>query len=80
MGSWHSLWAPFNSKGSILLLEANWNFTYDALQEMSAQFHKAVFRNKSMWVKRMIFLKDLFFVSPNKYLVIWLTMLGDTVI
>ena len=40
-----------------LLLEANWNFTHDALQEMGAQFHKAMFRNKSMWVKRMTFLK-----------------------
>ena len=81
MSVWRSLWAPFNSKGSkIIVGSTDWNFTHDALQEMGAQFHKVMFRNKSMWVKRMTFLKDLFFVSPNKYLLIWLTILGNTVI
>ena len=82
-----TLWVPDIHYGLLLilrdqklLLEANWNFTHDALQEMGAQFHKAMFRNKSMWMKRMTFLKDLYFVSPKKYLVIWLTILGNTVI
>ena len=49
-----TLWVPDIHYGLLLilrdqklLLEANLHFTHDALQEMGAHFHKAMFKNKS---------------------------------